>query len=191
MHHQYSFNEDPIGCGLLGCLGGIILGVFGGTILLVIVAFTAAVVSPLPSLAPSSQTKPDLQVTVDETFLNRFTAQPAEGTIRIDVLPGNQVQLIANTTVPTSGVEVPVQIIGLFEIQFTRQKLQVVLIDSQVLGIPLSPQLADFFSQDLIIINQDLSTIVDEVSGVLSTAIIVSKVSTTESQIQLELMEVP
>lgn len=190
MSHQYSFNEDPIGCGLVGCLGGVILGLFGGGILLVIAALTAAIVTPMPPLTPSSQAHPDLRVTVDEGFLNRFTDQPAEGTIRIDVLPDNQVQLIANTTIQAFGVTTPVQITGLFEIQLTQQKLQVQLIDTQVLGIPLPPELANFFSEDLIIINQDLSAMIDDASGVLGTAIIVSDVSTTESQIQLEIREI-
>jgi len=189
MSHQYSFNEDPIGCGLVGCLGGLIFGLVGGGILLVVAALTAAIVTPMPSPTPS-QTQPDLQVTVDESFLNRFTNQPAEGMIRIDVLPDNQVQLIVNTTIQIFGAATPVQITGLFEMQLIQQKLQVQLIDTQVLGIPPSVELANFFSEDLSIINQDLNAIIDDISGVLGTSIVVSNVNTTETQIQLDIQEI-
>jgi hypothetical protein len=191
VRHQYSFNEDPVGCGILGCFGGLIFGLFGGSILLVVAALISAGTESMPMLNPASPTNPDLRVTVDESFLNRFAQQPAEGSVSIDVLPGNQVQLIANTNLEAFGINAPVQVTGLFEIQFIDQTLTVQLIDTQVLGIVLPPDLTNLFSDDIPIINQDLSNLIDNISTVLGTPIIITRINTTDTQIQLEIREGP
>ncbi len=187
-HHSYSFDQDPVGCGLAGCLGGLLAGFAGGIVLLLIAALTAASVSAVPEPAPDAAT-PDLRLTVDEAFLNRYAEQPAEGSVSIDILPGNQVQLIAHTTVQAFGLEAPVQINGLFAFQLTPQRLTIQLVDTQILGIDLPPEVTDFFSEDILLINQDLSILVDEISKALGTPVILTNLTTTNSQIQIELRE--
>lgn len=191
MNHRYSFSQDPVGCGLSGCLGGLILGLFGGGVLLVLAALVAATTAPLPAPTPNPQPGPDLRVTITESFLNRFAEQPAEGSVSIDILPNNQVQLIADTSLEAFGLTTPVQITGLFELQLTPQTLQVQLLETQVSGLSLPPELADFFSEDILLVNQDLSSMVNDISNVLGTPVILSNLSTTDTQIQLEIKEAP
>ncbi len=182
----YSPIDDPVGCGLLGCLGGVIFGLSGGIILAVLATLTAALVAPIPTLAPNP-TAPDLRVTLSENFLNRFAEQPTDGTIRIDVLPNNQVAVIGNTTV----MNAPVQVTGLFELQFTGQMLQVRLINTQIAETSLPPELNGFFAEDVPVINQSLAAMVNAISATLGVPVIITNVSTNHVQIQLEIKESP
>jgi hypothetical protein len=189
--YQYSPREDPIGCTLAGCLGGGLLGLFGGGLLLVILAICLAVLRPDPVLEATPPDQPDLQVTINENFLNRFIEQPAQGMVRVNILPNNQVDLIADTVIQGFGVNVPVHITGRFEIQLADQALAVRLVDTQVEGLDLPPELIDIFSRDVPLINQNLQTMVDEFSQRLGMSVTFTGLNTDESQIQIEIRETP
>ena len=188
-YQQYSTIDDPVGCGLLGCLGGFLLGLFGGITLVAVATLTAALAAPMPTLEPS--TGPDLQIRLDEGFINRFAEQPTDGTIHIDILPNNQVAIIGTTTLESFGLQAPVQITGIFELQFSNNTLQVNLINTEVAGMALPPELNNFFVDDIPLINANLSTMVDEVSRVLGVPVIITNISTDNVHIQLEIRETP
>lgn len=179
-------SQSSVGCALAGCLGGLLLGFFGSALILIVLAFFSALDTPI---APPLSTNPDLDITLTEEFLNRFAQQSAADNISIDVLPGNRVQVLANTVVQVFGMQVPVQITGLFEIQLIGQSLQVVLLETQVAGIDLD--LSDFFKGDIAIVNQDIQTILDEVSTNVGTPVTATGLSTTETQIHIEVTETP
>ena len=189
MQHQYTFNQDPVGCGLLGCLGGLFAGLVGGAVMLVVVAVLMANTASIPTLSPALPSQPDLRIAIEESFLNRYAQQPTAGAVTVDILPNNQIQLMANTNLQSFGLETPVQIIGLFQIQLTPQNLFVELVDTQVVGISLPPELSGLFGQDITLINQDLDGLVAEISKVLKVPVILSHLHTTNSQIQLEIRE--
>jgi hypothetical protein len=191
VQHQYTFNQDPVGCGLLGCLGGLFLGLVGGAMMLLAIALITASVASIPVLNRAAPAQPDLSLTIEESFLNRYAEHPPTSAVAIDILPNNQVQLIANTPLQSFGIETPVQITGLFQIQLTPQNLFVELVDVQILGIQLPPEISNFFSQDLTLINQGLEGLVAEISRVLGMPVIISNLHTTNSQIQLEIREAP
>ena len=157
--------------------------------MLVAVALVMANAASIPTLNPAVPSQPNLSITIEESFLNRYAEQPTAGAVAIDILPNNQVQLIANTNPQIFGIETPVQITGLFQIQLAPQNLFVELVDTQVLGIPLPPELSNFFSQDLTLINQNLDGLVAEISRVLGVPVTLSNLHTTNSQIQLEIRE--
>ncbi len=187
--HHYSAIDDPVGCGLLGCLGGVIFSLFGGTLLLLLATLVAALMAPTPAIVQTPASQPDLRVTLDEGFLNRFVEQPTDGTLSIDILPSNQVAIIGNAVIPAFDVQAPIQITGIFELQFTGQTLQVSLVETEVSGFALPPELNNFFVDDIPIINQDLSTMMDSISQIFGVPMILTNVSTNHVQIQLELKE--
>jgi len=187
VYGQPTSNGDPVGCGLLGCLGGVILGLFGGAGLLVFITLNTATNASVPDVPPTFPNSPDLLITLDENFLNRFAEQPAAGSATVDILPGNQVLVMANTTVEAFGLLVPVQITGRFELQLSGQTLQVNLLDTQVLGIDF--QLSNVFEGDVALINQNLQVMVDEISATLGVPITFTHLQTTDTQIQVGVRE--
>ena len=190
MQHQYSTSEDPIGCGLLGCLGGVIIGFLGGILVLILAAVIVAVLASPPFIGPDRKIAPDVGLIIEEGFLNRYAEQPTGSSIRIDILPGNQALLILDTELVGSDVRTPVRISGQFEIRQAPAGLEVQLIETKVSGVSSPPDLSDFFGQDIPIINQDLAAMVGEISKALGTPIIISGLSTTETNVSLEIEEV-
>jgi hypothetical protein len=166
-----------------------LLGFLGSALILILLAFYSAVDTEVPDIPPPRSSSPDLRITITEDFLNRFAQQTTGDTISIDVLPGNRVQILANTAVEAFGVQVPVQIIGLFEIQLVGQSLQVTHLDTQVAGIDLN--LGDFFSADLTILNQNVQATLDELAANVGVPVTATGLSTTESQILIEVTETP
>ena len=189
-HHQHSFHEDPAGCSLLGCLGGLLIGLVGGLLLLIFAAVVAAATATMPSIEPDTDLAPDLHLTVAEGFLNRYTEQPPTGSVAIDIIPGNEIQLVVKTNVELSGGTAPVQIIGRFELLNTPQGLEIQLMDTQVVDSPLPLDLSDYFGPDLRLINQQVQLLVDEIARGLGNSILVTDLSTTDTQIRLEIKEV-
>jgi hypothetical protein len=187
--YQYSSREDPVGCTLVGCLGGGLLGLFGGGLFLILLAVILALFRPDPTLEVTPPDRPDLRANISEDFLNRFVEQPAEGSVRVNVLPDNQVELIVDTVIQGFGVSVPAQIIGRFEIQLAEQTLAVRLIDTQVQGVQLPPELTDVFSSDVPLMNQNLQTMVNEMSQRLGISISFTGLRTDENGIQIEARE--
>jgi hypothetical protein len=187
--YQNSSREDPVGCTLAGCLGGGLLGLFGGGLFLILLAVILAVFGSDPTLEATPPDQPDLRANISESFLNRFVEQPAEGSIRVNVLPDNQVELIVDTLIQGLGVNVPAQIIGRFEIQLAEQTLAVRLVDTQVQGLQLPPELIDIFSNDIPLINQNLQTMVNEMSQRLGISIRFTGLRTDENGIHIEARE--
>lgn len=186
-----STQPNSIGCGLLGCLGGVALGLLGGGILLVLLSLLNAVTNTLPTLASTPSDGVDLRITIEEAFLNRFIEQPAEGTTSIDVLPGNQVRVLADTTVTVFGAAVPVQINGLFAFQPQGQNIEIALLDTQISGFEIPFDLNDMFSEDIASINQELNGAVDEIEATLGTPVEITGLTTSDTTIELEMRAVP
>jgi hypothetical protein len=170
-------------------LAGLLLGFVGSALILILLAFNSALDAEVPTIPPPLSGNPDLRIILTEEFLNRFARQTAGDTVNIDVLPGNRVQIVADTAVQAFGVQVPVQITGLFEIQLAGQSLQIVLLDTQVAGIDLN--LDDFFSGDLAIFNQNIQTMFDELAANVGIPVAATGLSTTENQILIEVTETP
>lgn len=180
-------DSDPVGCGLLGCLGGVLLGLFGGGILLVAAALLAAVNTTV-NLPASPANVPDLSATLEENFVNRYVEQPPEGQVVIDLQPGNQVQIAADTSVEVFGLVVPVQVVGLLQLELVGpQSIHVSLKDTQVFGVDLD--VSDMFTEDVQAINQQLDGMVDEFSATLGVPVELTKLETTDSQIRIEAKE--
>jgi hypothetical protein len=189
-HHQHSFQKDPAGSTLLGCLSGLIIGFVGGLLLLILAAVVAAATATMPPIEPNTDLAPDLHLIIAEGFLNRYAEQPPAGSVAIDIIPRNEIRLDVKTNVELSGGTAPVQIIGQFELLATPQGLAVQLIDTRVVDSPLPLDLSDYFGPDLRLINQQLDLLVGEIARGLGNPILVTDLSTTDSQIRLEIKEV-
>jgi len=181
---------DEAGWGIVGCLGGLTLGLVGGVLLLVVASLIVTLFGASPSPGPTPPGKPDLRVTLEENFINRFAAQPTAETVNLDVLPSNQVKLTVDTTVEALGLQVPVQLTGLFQVQYIGQTLQVALLDTQVVGVSIPLDLTSYFAQNTATINQELNLMVSEISKTFSAPVIITNLSTTDNQIVLDIREV-
>lgn len=179
-------DRGHLGCGLLGCLAGLM----GGAIIGVIVSVLSALAAPLPVLAPAPPNQANIRIMVTEDFLNRFIEPPAEGgTAQINLLPNNQLQVTTRTTLPL--LALPVEIIGLFELQAAGQTLEVRLLDTQVSGVDLPPDMQGLLNPDVSQVNQDLSQVVEAVSEQVGAPVIVTGLRSTETELLLELREFP
>ncbi len=134
-HHPSATNQNSIGFGLLGCLGGILLGIGGGALLVGLASWGIAINQPMPlhSITPADQ--PDLRVTVTEDFLNRYAEQPVDGAMTLDILPQNQLQVKTNSMVEVLGVTMSVQATGLFVVETIGPALQIRLLQTEVFGL--------------------------------------------------------
>lgn len=184
-YQPVSTDEAAISAGLLGCAGGGLLGLFGGALLLALLAFGLALAAPVPALPGSAG--PDLRLELHEAFLNRF-AQSAAGsdTTQVDILPGSQARLATEVTVSAFGITTPVQVTGLLGMQLTGQSINVRLIDTQVSGLELPPEMSDVFSADLLTLNQDLNAALANISQIMGTAITLTGLGTTDTEVWLE-----
>jgi hypothetical protein len=179
--------HDSVGYGLLGCAGGILAGLLGGGILLLVTSLALALnAAVLP--VPASGATPDLRLTVREEAFNQFAQSTAGTPVQLDLLPGNQVSLKADTTVSAFGMTVPVQITGLFGVQISPQSsVEVRLIQANVSGVDL-PQdtLAASFNDPLAAINQDLNEMVKNSSTLLGVPLVLTGLGTTDTTLWLE-----
>jgi hypothetical protein len=166
-----------------------LFGILGSALLLITLAFFTAVFSSVPAVPAPSATNPDFRIRLTEDFLNRFAEQPADGTTQVDILPANQVRLIVDIPVDVFGVPLPVQLVGLFQIELMPPTISVSLLDTQVSGANLN--LSGMFTEDIVSINQDLQAALDEVSELLGIPVGITGLQTSDSAIQLELTEVP
>ncbi|MBE7554219.1 MAG: hypothetical protein HS126_24415 [Anaerolineales bacterium] len=179
--------QDSVGYGLFGCAGGILAGLLGGGILLLVASLVMAlngVISPVTG----SGAAPDLRLTVREEALNQFAQSTTETPVQLDLMPGNQVSMKADTSVSAFGMTVPVQITGLFGVQITPQSsLEVRLIQANVSGVDL-PQdsLAASFNDPLAAINQNLNEMVKNSSTLLGVPLVLTGLGTTDTALWLE-----
>lgn len=179
--------EDSIGYGLFGCAGGILVGLLGGGLLLLVASLVLALNTAI-SPATNNGAGPDLRLTVQEEALNKFAQSSAEVPVQLDLLPGNQVSMQADTTVSALGVTLPVQITGLFGVQIIPQSsLEVRLIKANVSGVEL-PQdtLIASFNEPLAAINQNLNETIKNSSTLLGVPLILTGLGTTDTDLWLE-----
>lgn len=191
MYSEAMYESPPphgsIGYGLFGCAGGILAGLLGGGILLLLASLVMAlngVISP----AAGSSAAPDLRLTVREEALNQFAQSTTETPVQLDLMPGNQVNMKADTSVSAFGMIVPVQITGLFGVQITPQSsIEVRLIQANVSGVDL-PQdsLAASFNDPLAAINQNLNEMVKNSSTLLGVPLVLTGLGTTDTTLWLE-----
>lgn len=177
--------DDSVGYGLLGCAGGILAGLLGGVILLLAASLVVALTT---TISPATNPGPDLHLTVREEALNKFAQSSAEVPVQLDLLPGNQVNMQANTTVSALGVTLPVQMSGVFGVQITPQSsLEVRLIKANVSGVEM-PQdtLAASFNEPLAAINQNLNEMITNSSTLLGVPLILTGLGTTDTELWLE-----
>lgn len=174
------------GCAL-GCLGGLLLGLLGGAALAVIYTLATAVLAPDPQITAAPPTAAHLSITLTEDFLNRFVEQPANGSFKVDVQPDNRVRVNTGTVVQAMGVAVPVQVTGLFGLTATPQALQVKLLNTQVTGINLD--LTGIFDEDITLMNQNMATMVRNISQAMGVAVSPLRLTTTNTTIQVDLRE--
>lgn len=180
--------NNSSGCGFFGCIAGLFFGFFGGGVLLLLVslAWATATADPIP---PSHENIADMRVTLGEEFLNRIAQQNATNPVKLDLLPGNQIRLDADTTVTAMGVSIPVNIQGLFGLQVNNQAVELRLIDAQVTGIDLPPELNNLFSEDVAKANQDLTQVLNNLSTLMGVPITLTGLGTTDTDIWLEAHE--
>ena len=183
--------SQATGCGWLGCLGGILAGLLGGAALLIVLSLINAVTSSIPPTHPTPPDQADLQIMVDEAFLNRFIEQPADGAASIDILPGNQVRLVTDTGVEVFGAIVSIQVIGTFALQPKGQTIEIILLDTQISGIDLPLDLSGIFNEDITLVNQQLSAAIDEMAATLGTPVVITGLTTNDTTINLEFREFP
>jgi hypothetical protein len=127
-------------------------------------------------------------VTLAEIALNQLAQNSADNQVQLDILPGNQVKLAADTSVSAFGVSVPVQVTGLFGVSITGQSsLEVRLMDVQVSGVELPPELSrDFFNSPLSTLNQDLNRMLGNASSLLGVPLVLTGLGTTDTELWLE-----
>lgn len=188
MDHPSASSGNSSGCGFFGCMAGLFFGFLGGGVLLLLVslAWATAAADPIP---PSNENIADMRVTLGEEFLNRMAQQKSTNPVKLDLLPGNQIRLDADTVVTTMGVSIPVKIQGLFGLQVNNQAVELRLIDAQVTGIDLPPELNNLFSSDVAQANQDLAQVLTNLSTLVGVPITLTGLGTTDTDIWLEARE--
>lgn len=187
---QFSI-EDSLGCGALGCAGGLLLGVFGGGFLLILVALVWAINTSIPSTPPAASPEADLRLMLHESFLNRVVQDKTEGKAHLDVMPGNRLAVTAEVDVSSLGLSVPVQVTGIFELQQTGQSLELHQVDMQVLGLNLPIDLSGRFDNDVVGVNQDLNLALEELSTTLDTPVVLTGLNSDETSLSIEAREAP
>ncbi|MBN1994806.1 MAG: hypothetical protein JW953_19065 [Anaerolineae bacterium] len=187
MDKQQTSLETSLGCGLLGCAGDAILGFLAGGLLLSLLALVVAVAAPAP--APMQTASPDLRLTIREDFLNRFIQHNAEDNVRVELLPGRQFNLSVDTSLSVLGASVPVQIVGLFELQLNGQAIEIRLLDTRVSDLTLPAELTHFFDEALAEINTELNIAVDNVSAALEIPLVFTGLGSDETTFWLEARE--
>jgi hypothetical protein len=188
MVNQQSSSESPLGCGLAGCAGGLLLGFLGGGLLLILGALVLA--SQTVPVVPASFS-PDLRLALQEDFLNRFLASSTPEIKRLDTLPGNQVSVQFDTTVPGFGAELPVQVTLLLSLQAVDGALQASLLDVQVAGIELTSENRDLLSSNIPGFNQEMDQFLENVSTAMGAPVVLTGLTSSESELQLEASESP
>ena len=193
MDGQPSENISPgsIGWGVVGCAGGLGLGLVGGGLLLILLSLVIALTSSVAPVTAAVNAVPDLRLTFSENFLSRVIQDSTAEAVSVDILPGNQFKLLVNTSVTVLGASLPVQITGLFQLQLVNQTLEVRLLDTQVSGFELPQELTGFFNDTLPLINQDINRALQELATGLGTPIILTGLGTDQTTLWLEAREAP
>jgi hypothetical protein len=150
-----------------------------------ILAVTATALSP-----SSTDDVPDLRLSLSEAVLNRLAqAESQSPGVSLDILPGNRVGLTADTSLSAFGASVPVQVQATFGLQIANQSIEVRLIDSQVSGIALPPEMTHFFEQDVALVNQKLAGMLANLSTLMGVPLTLTGLGTTDTELWLEIRE--
>lgn len=181
--------SDSIGCSSLGCAGGLLLGLFGGGLLLVLLSLGWAAVSPLPAPAPAAGS--DLRLTLSEPFLNRVVRDSMGETAQVDVLPDNQLSVSLEADASELGLPISIPVMALFEMQLLGQSLNLSLVDVQVSGFSAPPQLLSFFNDRVPLVNRNLNMALEELSNTLGTPLVLTGLGTDETSFWIEAREAP
>lgn len=168
----------------MGCATGLVIGMFGCGLLLVLLAFISAS-QPVTAEAPQTG-HPDLRLTVQEEFFSRFVQSATAETIQVDILPGNRISVTMNTTVSAFGQSLPVEVVPVFGLQAAGQALEVRLVDMQVNGVTLTPELEEAIAQNLPDINQRANQMLQNLSAALGMPFVITGLGTGESEFWLE-----
>jgi hypothetical protein len=151
-----------------------------------------ALTTAIPAAAQADAI-PDLRLTISEDTINQVAQNSAGSPVQLDLLPANQVNMKADTTISTFGVTVPVQISALFGVQISPQSsIEVRLIEANVAGFDVPPEtLADLFNGPLSTINQDLNTMIVNASTRLGVPLVLTGLGTTDTELWLEAHTAP
>ena len=191
---RFSENQSPApgrlaGYGAIGCAAGLVAGMFGCGLLLILLAFFSAL-QPV-STEPPQATDPDLRLTVQEEFFSRFVQSSTAETIQVDVLPGNRISVSLNTTVLAFGQSLPIEVVPVFGLQAAGQDLEVRLIDLQVNGVTLTPELEEAVAQNLPDINQRANQMLQDLASALGMPVVITGLGTGEREFWLEARGAP
>jgi hypothetical protein len=183
--------SDSIGCSSLGCAGGLLLGLFGGGLLLVLLSLGWAAVSPLPAPAPAAGTGSDLRLTLSEPFLNRVVRDSMGETAQVDVWPDNQLSVSLEADASELGLPISIPVMALFELQLLGQSLNLSLVDVQVSGFTAPPQLLSLINDRTLVVNRDLNMALEELSNTLGTPLVLTGLGTDQTSFWIEAREAP
>jgi hypothetical protein len=160
--------------------------------LLIAISLALALTTAVPAAAHNDATA-DLRLTIGEDTLNQLAQSAAANAVQLDLLPGNQVNVQADTTVSALGATVPVHLSGLFGVQITAQSsLEVRLIKANISGFNLPQEtLAESFNSPLAAINQNLNEMVTNASTLLGVPLLLTGLGTTDTELWLEARTAP
>ncbi|HEX9923402.1 MAG TPA: hypothetical protein VGD99_12150 [Anaerolineae bacterium] len=191
MNHQQLSASDSIGYGSLGCAGGLLLGLFGGGLLLLLLSLGWAVVSPVSVSAPAAGTGSDLRLTLSETFLNRVVRDSMGEAAQVDVLPDNELSVSLEADASELGLPISIPVMALFEFQLLGQSLNLSLVDVRVSGFTAPPQLLNLFNDRALMVNRDLNMALEELSNTLGTPLVLTGLGTDQTSFWIEAREAP
>jgi hypothetical protein len=187
--NRFSENQSPppgqlAGYGAIGCAVGMVVGMFGCGLLLIVLAFISAS-RPVSAEAPGTA-HPDLRLTVQEEFFSRFVQSATADVIQVDVMPGNRISVTMETMVSAFGQSLPIEVVPVFGLQAAGQALEVRLIDLQVKGVTLTPELEEVIAQNLPDINQRANQMLQNLSAALGMPIVITGLGTSDEEFWLE-----
>jgi hypothetical protein len=191
MNRRQLSTSDSIGYGSLGCAGGLLLGLFGGGLLLVLLSLGWAVVSPAPAPAPAAGAGSDLRLTLSEPFLNRVVRDSMGEAAQVDVLPDNQLSVSLEADASELGLPISIPVMALFELQLLGQSLNLSLVDVQVSGFTAPPQLLNFFNDRVPVVNRNLNMALEELSNTLGAPLVLTGLGTDQTSFWVEAREAP
>lgn len=192
--NRFSENQAPLprrlaGFGAIGCAAGLVVGMFGCGLLLILLAFISA--SGPVSVEPAQTTDPDLRLTMQEEFFNRFVQSSTAETIQVDVMPGNRVSVAMDTTISAFGQNLSIEVVPVFGLQAAGHALEVRLIDLQANGVAMTPELEATVTQNLPDINQRANQMLQNLSSALGMPIVITGLGTGEREFWLEARSTP
>lgn len=173
------------GCGLIGCLGGLVLGVAAGLLIFVFAALGSTVDSG--ELASTDPNATAVRITLSEAFLTEVVRDATEDdTAQFDLLPDNQFTITGEQTLPLGTVEAT----GLFRLQLVGQVMEVRLVELEAAGVEAPPGSENIFDNVIADLNRDLNQVSTDLSSDMELGIRVTSLTTSETELIIEAVEV-